>query len=196
MANPRQVLEQRPEVGTGKARGGCGQASHPRLRSGLVAERGCRALSWAPRGCGTQGRTYLSRVSMLGCRELAEVAPATREGLQPAPGPGPGPPAPSQLAAEAAAAAATGLSMTRQAQRLRWATVRSAAASRLPDPPPAALLRRLTIRVRRQPPLAVTWRPRVTHKATRGGGRGRCRGGGVGAGRAVRGARATGSHHG
>lgn len=119
MANPRQVPEQRPKVGTGKARGGCGQAAHPRLRSRLGAERGRRALSWAPRGCGTQGPTYLSRVSMLGCRELAEVAPATREGLQPAPGPGPGPPAPSPLATDAAAAAATGLSMMRQAWRLR-----------------------------------------------------------------------------
>lgn len=55
---------------------------------------------------------------MLGCRELAEAPPTTREDLQPAAGPGPGPPAPSQLAA-AAAAAATGLSMTRQAGRLR-----------------------------------------------------------------------------
>lgn len=56
---------------------------------------------------------------MLGCRELAEAPPATREGLQLAPGPDPGPPTPSQLAADAAAADATGLSMARQAWRLR-----------------------------------------------------------------------------
>lgn len=115
-------------------------------------------------GLGGPGPAYLSRVSTLGCREPEGGAPATRGGLHPAAGPGPGPPAPSLPAAAAACR-----SMARRDRCHRGeAAIRIREASGMFCRAPEALT--AACRLRRSPPLAVTWRLRVTHKSARARG--------------------------
>lgn len=103
---------------------------------------------------------------MLGCRELEVGTPATRGGLQAPAGPGPRLPVPSPPAA-------AGRSMARQSRRCREeaAVGRGTAPRRSCRALP--VVRAVACWLRRPPPLAVTWRPRVTHKAAREAGVGR-----------------------
>lgn len=142
--------------------------------SGRRARRGRLGL-WGALGSQGAGRldgpssAYLSRVSTLGCLEPAAGPPVTRGGLQPPASPGPGPPAPS-LPAAAAAAACLSMACRDRRHRGEAAVWNGGALGKSHCAPPEAPS--AASRLRRSPPLAVTWRPRVTHKAKRGGGGG------------------------